>query len=102
MVSCFSRSLWRDRREVGGQSGSSWWREVDRICDGEGVTSDGWFENSVLRRVGDGAETLFWTHRWIGGAPLSVSFHRLFALAENKMIIVANICWNKGVSQVTY
>lgn len=27
--------------------------------------------DSVLRKVGDGANTLFWLHRWIGGSPLS-------------------------------
>jgi len=51
------------RLEVGGRSGSSWWREVGRIHGGDGDIGGGWFSASVRRRVGDGAETLFWLHR---------------------------------------
>ena len=43
-----------------------------------------------MRRVGDGAKTLFWSHRWIGGILISVRFRRLFDLAENKTITVTN------------
>jgi len=93
VVSCFSRPLWRNRWEVGGGgwSGSYWWQEVGRIQDGDGVIGDGWFGHSVMRKVGDGSETLFWTHRWIGGVPLSVRFPRLFDLSENKTITMANL-----------
>ena len=79
------------RLEVGGRSGSYWWQEVGRIRDGDDDMGDGWFGNSVLRRVGDGAETLFWTHRWIGGTPLCVRFPRLFDLTENKDASVATL-----------
>ena len=79
------------RLEVGYQSVSSWWRDLGRIRDGDGESGGGWFGHSVMRRVGDGAETLLWSHRWIGGSPLSVWFHRLFELAENKTITVANL-----------
>jgi len=77
------------RLEVGGQSGSSWWRKVGMIRDGDGDTGGGWF--GVMRRVGDGAEAFCWSHRWIGGTPPSVRFHRLFDLVENKTITVANL-----------
>jgi hypothetical protein len=79
------------RLEVGGWSISSWWRDIGRIRDGDGETGVGWFGHSVMRRVGDGAETLFWLHRWIGDTPLCVRFRRLFDLAENKTISVANL-----------
>jgi len=79
------------RLEVGGQSGSSWWREVGMIHDEDGDSGGGWFGNSVRRWMGNGAETLFWTHRWIGGDPLNVRFRRLFDLTENKPITVANM-----------
>jgi hypothetical protein len=78
------------RLDVGGRSGSSLWREVGRIRDGDGVTGGGWFGNSVLRSVGDGADTLFWSHSWIDGSPVNVRFRRLFDLAENKTFTVAN------------
>jgi hypothetical protein len=79
------------RLEVGGRSVSSWWRDIGRIRDGVGESGGGWFGHNVMRRVGDGAETLFWLHRWMGGIPFSVRFHRLFDLAENKTITVANL-----------
>ncbi|KEH35150.1 hypothetical protein MTR_3g081050 [Medicago truncatula] len=79
------------RLEVGGRSVSLWWREVGRICDGVSDIGGGWFGDSVRRRVGDGAATLFWSHRWIGGSPLCVQFPRLFDLAENKTITVASL-----------
>jgi len=47
------------RLEVGGRSGSSWWREVGRILDGDSDIGRGWFRDSVRRRVGDGAAMLF-------------------------------------------
>ena len=78
------------RLEVGGRSVSSWWRDLGRIRDGEGESDCWWFSHNVMRKLGDGAETLFWSHRWIDGVPLSVRFSRLFDLAENKIITVAN------------
>ena len=79
------------RLEAGGRSVSSWWREVRRIRDGEGDIGGGWFGDSVRRKVGDGAATLFWSHRWLGETPLCVRFPRLFDLAENKSIFVATL-----------
>ena len=46
--------------EDGGQSFSSWWREIVRIKDGIGEGWEGWFAGCVRRRVGDGADTNFW------------------------------------------
>ncbi|KEH28070.1 hypothetical protein MTR_5g063315 [Medicago truncatula] len=43
----------------GGRSGSFWWREVAKICDGVGVDIGGWFEECVARNVGDGVDTYF-------------------------------------------
>ena len=52
----------------------------------------------MLRKVGDGGNTLFWSHRWCGGSPFSVRFRRLFDLAENKTISVAEM-FSLGVEQ---
>jgi hypothetical protein len=40
--------------KVGGRGSSSWWREITRIRDGEGVEAVGWFAEGVERRVGNG------------------------------------------------
>jgi hypothetical protein len=47
------------RLEVGGRSVSYWWREVARIRDGGGSDGAGWFQEIVLRKVGDGLVLLF-------------------------------------------
>ena len=47
------------RLEVGGQSVSIWWREIAKIRDDIGVDGGGWFADRVVRRVGDGSDTLF-------------------------------------------
>ncbi|GAU44618.1 hypothetical protein TSUD_378960 [Trifolium subterraneum] len=59
----------------------------------------GWFAESVVRRVGNGADTLFWSDPWLGGASLSVRYKRLFDLALNQSISVADLClfgWENG------
>jgi hypothetical protein len=35
--------------------------------------------------------TLFWSDPWLGGIPLSVTYGRLFDLAETKLSTVADI-----------
>lgn len=44
---------------------SVWWQDLKNICFSEG---DGlWFENQLLRKVGEGNETLFWSDDWLNG-----------------------------------
>jgi len=87
------------RLEVGGWSGSYWWREVARIWDGVGEEEDGWFAEKATKKVGNGAGTFFWYDRWLGGIPLCHCFSRSFDLAENKSITVAtsfSLGWEEG------
>jgi hypothetical protein len=87
------------RLAVGGRSVSSWWKEVASIRDGLGEVGEGWFRDNVERKVGDGVDTAFWLDPWVGGVPLSVRFGRLFNLAVNKSISVADMCelgWDEG------
>ena len=62
------------RLEDGGRSGSCWWREASRIRDRGVGGESGWFDDQVVRRVGDGADTLFWYDRWLGDVPFCVRF----------------------------
>ncbi|GAU21296.1 hypothetical protein TSUD_287060 [Trifolium subterraneum] len=55
----------------------------------------GWFGEGVLKKVGDGTETFFWTDPWLGGTPLCVRFGRLFDLAVHKSNTVAEM-WSLG------
>ena len=81
------------RLEVGGRSVSIWLRDIVKIRDGIGVDGGGggWFADRVVRRVGDGSNTLFWHDRWLGDVPLCRHFDRLFGLALNKLSIVADM-----------
>jgi hypothetical protein len=79
------------RLEVGGQSVSSWWREIEKIRNGVDVDDGGWFVERVARKVGDGTNTLFWYDRLLGNVPLCRRFSRLFDLAENKFCTMANM-----------
>ncbi|CAJ2657379.1 unnamed protein product [Trifolium pratense] len=75
----------------GGRRGSLWWREIVRIREGGGESSGRWFGEHVVRRVGDGSETFFWTDPWVDGTPLCERFGRLFALTVNKYCTVAEM-----------
>ncbi|GAU11399.1 hypothetical protein TSUD_343900 [Trifolium subterraneum] len=81
----------RGRLCVGGLRGSSWWRDVARIRDGGGEGEGGWFGGHISRKVGDGSDTFFWTDPWLDGTPLSERFGRLFDLAVNKSVSVADM-----------
>lgn len=41
--------------------------------------------------IGDGADTLFWHHVWIGPKPLKILFPRLFLLAAHKSASIASM-----------
>jgi len=87
------------RLEVGGRSGSFWWKELVKIRDGLRVVDGGWFTERVSKRMGDGSSTFFWYDRWLGDVPLRTRFSRLFDLATNKMCTVVDMCalgWEVG------
>jgi hypothetical protein len=70
-----------------------------RIRDGGDGVRDGWFGEGVVRKVGDGTDTFFWTDPWVGGTPLCERFGRLFDLAATKSRTVAEMCglgWEPG------
>ncbi|CAJ2641323.1 unnamed protein product [Trifolium pratense] len=75
----------------GGQRGSVWWREIARIREGESELGGRWFREHVVKRVGDGSDTLFWTDPWLDGISLRQRFGRLFALAQTKSCSVAEM-----------
>lgn len=37
-----------------------------------------WFNRELVRKVGDGMETLFWEDAWVTSIPLIVAFPHLF------------------------
>ncbi|CAJ2652040.1 unnamed protein product [Trifolium pratense] len=81
----------RGRLRDGGRRGSMWWREIVSIRDGVGESEGGWFGEQVVRIVGDGSDTLFWTDPCVDETPLCERFGRLFALSETKLRTVAEM-----------
>ncbi|GAU33092.1 hypothetical protein TSUD_259430 [Trifolium subterraneum] len=67
-------------------SASKWWKDIYAVE--RAVESKNWLEESVVRKVGNGNSTLFWSTTWIGEAPLSLVFPRLFSLSNQKSSMV--------------
>ena len=87
------------RLEVGGRSGSFWWREIAKIRDGGVGEEGGWFGARVSKVIGDGKNTFFWRDTWLGDVPLRRRFGRLFDLATTQLITVADMFelgWEEG------
>ncbi|CAJ2636137.1 unnamed protein product [Trifolium pratense] len=93
MVSGVGSSVWVEggRLRDGGRRGSSWWREIARIREGVDESGGRWFREHVVRRVGDGSDTLFWTDPWLDETPLCERFGRLYVLSETKSFTVAEM-----------
>ncbi|GAU29337.1 hypothetical protein TSUD_227080 [Trifolium subterraneum] len=72
--------------------GSCWWRSLNHIRTGVGLLDPRWLVDNIVRKVGDGRNTLFWKDNWLDDGPVERSFSRLYALAENKLVTVADMC----------
>lgn len=68
-----------------------WWRELARICDGDGSIVGSWFSNNALIIFGNGASILFWLDRWCGDVPLRDRYRLLYDLFEYKLSTVAQM-----------
>ncbi|GAU43110.1 hypothetical protein TSUD_373050 [Trifolium subterraneum] len=83
---------WSDYRIP--SSASKWWKD---ICSIDKVVEDkNWLVEEVGRKVGNGNSTSFWSTKWIGDAPLSVIFPRLFSLSNHKDCMVRDFYEDDG------
>ncbi|KEH30065.1 hypothetical protein MTR_4g060705 [Medicago truncatula] len=80
------------RVRFGEGVGSIWWRQLNHIRAGVGLAEPTWLVDNIVRKVGDGSNTLFWEDAWLLDVPLAVSFSRLFELSENKNVTVREMC----------
>ncbi|GAU39864.1 hypothetical protein TSUD_69120 [Trifolium subterraneum] len=71
--------------------GTTYWWGIERIRDGVDDICGGWFGESVMRKVGDGTKTFFWTDTWLDETHLCIRFRRLFDLAVHKSNTVAEM-----------
>ncbi|GAU47989.1 hypothetical protein TSUD_272340 [Trifolium subterraneum] len=76
--------IWRILEEK-----DSLWKQV---LTGVGLLDPRWLVDNIVRKVGDGRNTLFWKDNWLDDGPVERSFSRLYALAENKLVTVADMC----------
>jgi hypothetical protein len=61
---------------------SKWWKNIvaiDNVDPGKN-----WFSDALIRKIGNGLSTSFWNVKWVGSAPLAVTFPRLFSLSNFK------------------
>jgi hypothetical protein len=75
-------------------SASNWWKDVCALDSV--VVGKNWLVNSIVRRVGNGRSTFFWLSNWLGDAPLSLSFPRLYSLSNHRDSFVEEL-WVGGV-----
>jgi len=52
------------------------------IRRGKGLVVDSWFDDNLVRVVGDGSKMFFWLDVWMEGERLCDRFRRLFDLVE--------------------
>ncbi|GAU34029.1 hypothetical protein TSUD_16170 [Trifolium subterraneum] len=76
---------------------SKWWKDINSLD--KVVENKNWIVESVGRKVGDGNSTCFWSSLWIGEAPLSVVFPRLFSLSNHKTSMVREFYDQQGESR---
>ncbi|GAU10944.1 hypothetical protein TSUD_112380 [Trifolium subterraneum] len=74
--------------------GSSWWRALNKVRSGHGLIDPRWLADNIVRQIGDGRTTSFWVDSWLEVGPLARAFSRLYDLADNKNISVADMCAN--------
>lgn len=60
----------------------------------EGAGSN-WFNNEVVRSVGNGGMTRFWRDKWVGNTPFFVNFPRLYSISNQKEDSVGDL-WEGG------
>jgi hypothetical protein len=76
-------------------SASKWWKNIvalDNVVPGKN-----WFLEALVRKFGNGLSTSFWSIKWIGDAPLVVTFPRLFSLSNQKENNVRDFCNDVGI-----
>nr|KYP61726.1 Putative ribonuclease H protein At1g65750 family [Cajanus cajan] len=75
---------------------SKWWVDLWTI-DFAPYASFDWFSSRCTKVVGDGQNTFFWKDGWSGQGPLCNRYSRLFSIASDKDVSVANmVLWRDG------
>jgi hypothetical protein len=71
---------------------SVWWKDIVNL-----EANDRWFSNTVVKKVGDGRLTAFWTDIWISNVSLKDRFPRLFSVSSIQEAKVGSVgSWVNG------
>ncbi|GJW28998.1 receptor-like protein kinase FERONIA [Tanacetum coccineum] len=84
------------QRATMAESRSSVWADIIRVgceIDKTGVE----FSTSLIRKIGSGELTSFWSDRWAGQRRLRDDFNRLYHLESNNEVLVCNTGEWEGV-----
>jgi hypothetical protein len=77
---------------LGGQLGSSWWKDLCRLDNGVG-----WFTQVAVKKMGCGNSIKFWKDIWVDNISLEHRFPRLFSISTQKDAMVQNVgSWMNG------
>ncbi|XP_057770246.1 uncharacterized protein LOC130990064 [Salvia miltiorrhiza] len=78
-----------------GRVRDGWWSRIISVIGGSG---ESWFLDNICIKVGDGNNTKFWSHKWVGSMPLKFVFPRLYHLCVNKEALISESgTWENGV-----
>jgi hypothetical protein len=76
-------------------SASKWWKNI--VALDNVVLAKNWFLEALTRKIDNGLSTSFWNIKWIGDAPLAVTFPRLVSLSNHKENNVRDFCNDVGI-----
>jgi len=81
---------WRNLNEIViPKSASRWWKDIHKVCGSS--TQGAWFENCKNWVIGKGDKVLFWEDLWVGDAPLSSRFYRLYLISKSKQSSISRV-----------
>ncbi|XP_019427208.1 PREDICTED: uncharacterized protein LOC109335529 [Lupinus angustifolius] len=77
--------------------GSSWWRDFGCLGNRLFGIHNGWFLESVCRRIENSESIVFWRDLWVGEVCLFNRFQRLFQIALDKDACISSLGeWRDG------
>lgn len=68
------------------RTSSLWWKDLMSLKEGVGLN---WFNNGMMKKVGNGRKSSFWLDKWAGDKPLCAVFPRIFSMSNQKEALVS-------------
>ncbi|GAU43492.1 hypothetical protein TSUD_92030 [Trifolium subterraneum] len=82
---------------------SIWWRDLNLVKKSPVQGGMDWFEENLVKVVGNGRNTLFWRDPWVGGESLYKIFDRLYDISIDKDSLVFDmLVETEGVRRINW